>query len=310
MEACVGLGISADQLSYGHTIKKSDIEKAHAAGIDLFAFDSAAEMEKLGRAAPGSRVFCRLVTKGEGADWPLSKKFGCQVQIAEDLLARAKDCGLQPHGISFHVGSQQKDPEQWDAAIAEAAALFHTLDRKGVSLELINLGGGLPARYLNNVPTTARYGGRHHDGDAQAFRQSNAEDDTEPGQGLVGDAGVIQAEVVLIAERHNGKAARWVYLDIREVWRLAGDDRRGHQIPYHHAARRRRDGPSILAGAPVKNSTCSTSTRPIRCRRTCRWRPDRVSKCGRLHLVLRGGLLQRHSTAQATRDMKATASRA
>ena len=249
MEACVRLGISSDQMSYGHTIKKeSDIEKAHAAGIDLFAFDSAAEMEKLGRAAPGSRVFCRLVTKGEGADWPLSKKFGCQVEIAEDLLVRAKDCGLQPHGISFHVGSQQTDPEQWDAAIADAAALFHTLDRKGVSLELINLGGGLPARYLNDVPTTARYCDAIMTAMQKHFGNQMPKMILEPGRGLVGDAGVIQAEVVLIAERHNGKAARWVYLDIGKFGGLP--ETIGEAIKYRITTPR--DGgetvPSILAG--------------------------------------------------------------
>ena len=249
MEACVRLGIGADRMSYGHTIKKeTDIAKAHAAGIDLFAFDSAAELEKLARAAPGSRVYCRLVTKGEGSDWPLSKKFGCKTEIAEDLLLRSKGYGLRPHGISFHVGSQQTDPEQWDAAIAEAAALFRALDRKGVQLELVNLGGGLPARYLNALPTTTRYGEAIMASMHKHFGNQMPKMILEPGRGLVGDAGVIQTEVVLIADRHNGKTARWVYLDIGKFGGLP--ETIGEAIKYRITTPR--DGcetePSIIAG--------------------------------------------------------------
>ena len=113
LEGCARLGIPASRMSYGHTIKKeADIARARTAGIDLFAFDSKAELQKLARAAPGSRVFCRIVTQGHGAEWPLSKKFGCRIDIAEALLKDARDLGLDPYGVSFHVGSQQSDPEQ------------------------------------------------------------------------------------------------------------------------------------------------------------------------------------------------------
>ncbi len=249
MKACARLGISADRISYGHSIKKeSDIAKAHAAGIDLFAFDSAAELEKLARAAPESRICCRLVAKGEGSDWPLSKKFGCKPEIAEDLLVRSKNYGLRPHGISFHVGSQQKDPKQWDAAIAEAASLFHALERKGVQLELVNLGGGLPAHYLHHVPTTARYGEAIMESMRKHFGSEMPKIILEPGRGLVGDAGVIQTEVVLIADRHNGKAARWIYLDIGKFGGLP--ETIGEAIKYRITTPY--DGsetePSILAG--------------------------------------------------------------
>jgi ornithine decarboxylase len=249
MDACLRLGVSASSLSFGHTIKKErDIARAHAAGIDLFAFDSAGELEKLARAAPESRVFCRLTTKGEGADWPLSKKFGCEVDIAKNLLKRAQKFGLKPHGISFHVGSQQTDPKQWDVAIAEAAELFRVLEKEGVKLELINLGGGLPAHYVSEVPTIARYGEEINAAMQKHFGNQMPTMIIEPGRGLVGDAGVIQAEVVLIADRHNGSASRWVYLDIGKFGGLP--ETIGEAIKYRiHTPR---DGgetvPSILAG--------------------------------------------------------------
>src|SRR3712207_7136897 len=96
--------------SYGNTIKKrGDIAYAFERGVRLFAFDSEAELEKLAEVAPGSDVFCRILTSNEGAEWPLTGKFGCDVDMAADLLVMAAKLGLQPVGVSFHVGSQQRN---------------------------------------------------------------------------------------------------------------------------------------------------------------------------------------------------------
>ena len=87
IELCLANGVSADRLSFGNTIKKEkDISFAHRAGLRLFAFDSACELAKLARAAPGARVFCRILVSCEGADWPLSRKFGCAPEMAVELL--------------------------------------------------------------------------------------------------------------------------------------------------------------------------------------------------------------------------------
>ena len=134
-EIALALAAGADpsRLSYGNTIKKeADIAAAYAQGVGLFAFDSEAELAKIARAAPGSRVFCRILTSGEGADWPLSRKFGCAPAMARRLLTRAADMGVLPWGVSFHVGSQQKNPAAWEAALAEAATLFGDLDAHGL----------------------------------------------------------------------------------------------------------------------------------------------------------------------------------
>ncbi len=114
VEQCLDLGIDPGRISFGSTVKKTrDIAHAHEAGIRLFAFDSEAELYKLATEAPGARVFCRFLMEGDGADWPLSKKFGCDLDMAGDLLLRASDLGLEPYGVSFHVGSQQRDIDQW-----------------------------------------------------------------------------------------------------------------------------------------------------------------------------------------------------
>ena len=74
---CLERGVTAERISFGNTIKKErDIAYAYEQGVRLFAFDSAVELEKLARSAPGSRVFCRILVDSAGAEWPLSRKFG------------------------------------------------------------------------------------------------------------------------------------------------------------------------------------------------------------------------------------------
>src|SRR5258708_26869987 len=125
IELCLANGIGPQRMWFGNTIKKEkDIAFAFAAGLRLFAFDSESELDKLARAAPGARVFCRILVACDGADWPLSRKFGCAPEMAIDLLHKARDLGLDPYGVSFHVGSQQTDLGQWDCAVGTAARMF------------------------------------------------------------------------------------------------------------------------------------------------------------------------------------------
>ncbi len=215
IEDALALGISASKLSFGNTIKKEgDIARAYANGVRLFAFDSQAELDKLARVAPGARVFCRIYMTGEGADWPLSRKFGCSVEMARDLLVAARDMGLDPHGVSFHVGSQQRDLTQWDIAIGKAKMLFTALSEAGIHLKMINLGGGFPARDRTRVPGPDQYGHAIMAAMTKHFGNALPQMLIEPGRGIAGDAGVIQAEVVLISSKGEEDGRRWVYLDI------------------------------------------------------------------------------------------------
>src|SRR6202040_3914998 len=147
-------GATPDRISFGNTIKKErDIARAFALGIRLFAVDCAAEVEKIARAAPGAKVFCRILYDCVGAEWPLSRKFGCDPDMAVEVLDCAKQLGLVPHWISFHVGSQERNVKSWDRALASAAAVFRACAERGIGLAMVNLGGGFPTKYLKDVPT-------------------------------------------------------------------------------------------------------------------------------------------------------------
>jgi len=255
IDRCRTLGIEAARLSYGNTIKRErDIADAHAGGIDLYAFDTENELCKLARAAAGARVVCRLSVHNTGADWPLTRKFGCDHQTAAELLVQARALGLRPVGVSFHVGSQQTDPGQWATPIAHAAEVFRACARHGVALELLNLGGGLPAHYRGAVPDLAGYAEAIEAALARQFGASRPRTLIEPGRYMVGDAGLLRAEVVLVAERPHRGGHRWVYLDAGRYNGLAEtqDERIRYRLRTRHDGGA--SGPVILAG-PTCDST-------------------------------------------------------
>ncbi|KEC54756.1 type III PLP-dependent enzyme [Bartonella koehlerae] len=215
IEMALKAGATSDRISFGNTIKKErDIARAYALGISLYAVDCIEEVEKIARAAPGVRVFCRVLTDGRGAEWPLSRKFGCVPAMAVDVLRRAHQLGLQAYGVSFHVGSQQTDLDAWDRALSDAATVFRNLEHEGISLKLVNMGGGFPTRYLEDVPTTQAYGTVVFDSLKKYFGNRIPETIIEPGRGMVGNAGVIRTEVVLISKKADNDNVRWVYLDV------------------------------------------------------------------------------------------------
>ncbi|MFE0019026.1 ornithine/lysine decarboxylase [Mesorhizobium sp. NPDC059054] len=222
VEMALDAGATADRISFGNTIKKErDIARAYALGIRLYAVDSVEEVEKVSRAAPGARVFCRVLTDGEGAEWPLSRKFGCVPAMAVDVLRHARKLGLDAYGVSFHVGSQQTDLTAWDRALADAKRVFATLAEEGIVLKMVNMGGGFPTRYLKDVPAAQAYGQAIFGSLRKHFGNDIPETIIEPGRGMVGNAGVIKSEVVLISKKADNDNVRWVYLDIGKFGGLA-----------------------------------------------------------------------------------------
>jgi ornithine decarboxylase len=248
-EAVLAAGATPERISYGNTIKKeSEIAAAARLGVTLFAVDCEAEVEKVARAAPGARVICRIHCDGTGAEWPLSRKFGCEPESAPDILELAHRRGLVPHGISFHVGSQQHDVAAWDRALAATAAIFRACAERGINLAMVNLGGGFPARYLRKTPKLESYGKAIFRSLRKHFGNAIPETVVEPGRGLVGNAGIIEAEVVLIAKRSAAAAVRWVYLDIGKFHGLAETIDESIRYPIRTPRDRDQTAPCVIAG--------------------------------------------------------------
>jgi ornithine decarboxylase len=205
------LGVEPERIITSNPMKTFRfLEEAVDYGIRYFAYDSEAEVEKLMKYAPGSNVYVRLTVPNEGSEWPLSKKFGVELEDAVRLLVLAKKKGLNPVGITFHVGSQCNNVYNWNSAIEKARELWDLAEASGVKLTVLNIGGGYPIRYTKKVVDIETIESKIDKVLRQKF-PANVEIFIEPGRAVVGDAGVFVATVI-------GKAARgdenWLYIDV------------------------------------------------------------------------------------------------
>ena len=249
IQFCLDAGAAPARISFGNTIKKvSAIQRAHAAGVDMYAFDSHEELLKLAEHAPGAKVYCRLLVENDGAEWPLSRKFGTTVETARDLMIEARDLGMDPYGLSFHVGSQQTTTGSYETAIGRVGMLFTDLKAAGVELRMVNLGGGYPVRYRDEIPGIDRFADAIMRAMTEHFGNALPEILVEPGRFLVGDAGVISAEVVLVCRKGKEDPVRWVYLDIGRFGGLAETEGESIKYRFETAHDGGETGPVAIAG--------------------------------------------------------------
>ncbi len=186
------------------------LEQAVQYGIRYFAYDSTVEVDKLARHASGADVYVRLTVPNEGSEWPLSKKFGVELDEAADLLVYAKDKGLNPVGITFHVGSQCNNIYNWNSAIDKARELWELAESRGVSMRMLNIGGGYPIRYTKSVVDIETIEKKIEKVIRRKFPQ-NVEIFIEPGRAVVGDAGVFVATVIGKTKRGD---ENWLHIDV------------------------------------------------------------------------------------------------
>ncbi len=215
LDQLISLGISPDRISYGNTIKKQeDIRYFYNKGVRIYATDSENDLKNIARFAPGVKTFFRILTEGTGADWPLSRKFGSHPDTIYHLILQAEELGLNPWGISFHVGSQQRDIGQWDDAVARCKYLFDAVAEEGIELKMINIGGGFPANYVDPTFSVNEYAEEILRFIREDFGDNLPEIILEPGRSLVADAGIIVSEVVNISRKSKNNLYQWVYLDV------------------------------------------------------------------------------------------------
>lgn len=215
LDLLLSLGVSPDKISYGNTIKKqADVAYFYSKGVSLYVTDSIEDLICLSKHAPESRVFFRMLTDCTGSDWPLSRKFGAHPDMTYSLITKATKLGLKPFGISFHVGSQQRDIGQWDEAIARCRYLFDSANEAGIQLEMINIGGGFPANYVDETKPITDYVAEIQRFLLEDFSDTSPAIYLEPGRSIVADAGIIISEVVRVSKKSKNTNNRWLYLDI------------------------------------------------------------------------------------------------
>jgi ornithine decarboxylase len=215
LEKVLRLGVDGSRIISSNPVKPLDfIDYAYKSGIKAFSIDSYKEIDKLKKIAPRSRVYVRLIVPNEGSDWPLTNKFGVDVDTALDILEYAKYQGLVPYGITFHVGSQCNNLRNWFIGIKKAWELWEKAIYKDIKLTMLNLGGGIPVNYQYESLSIRDIGTYIEALLQKYFLIKPMEIQIEPGRGLVGDAGVLVSSVIGKTTKYiNGEESYWIYLD-------------------------------------------------------------------------------------------------
>jgi ornithine decarboxylase len=205
------LGVAADRIVYSNPVKiPTHIAETYKAGVDCFAVDSLIEIEKLKTHAPGSTVNLRLKTPDYGSKFPLSSKFGIDAAHAADYATVAQDAGLQVKGLTFHVGSQSENSHSWEAAIKMCGELIRDLAAKGIQIEFLDLGGGLPASY-EDVALTVVEAAKAINKALEAHIPGHVRIIIEPGRYISANTSVLVTSVI---GREHRTGTDWLYIDM------------------------------------------------------------------------------------------------
>ena len=206
------LGIDPAGVLYSNPVKPpAHIAAAHKAGLWRFSFDSPNELAKIAEHAPGAAVYVRLRVDDKASVFPLSRKFGADVQDAFDLMLLAQRLGLRPYGITFHVGSQCGNPAAWRQAVGDAGRLMERLQTAGIELDMLDMGGGFPARYVHDVPAIEAIGAMVMPALAQLLPYRPELLAAEPGRHLVAESAVMAVSVI---GRERRGDENWLFVEV------------------------------------------------------------------------------------------------
>ncbi len=197
-----------DKIIYANPTKPKETLQALDQYKPLVTYDNPAELKKIKQFAPHAGVVLRLGVANTGSQCELSNKFGCQPGEAVDLILEAFQLGLVVEGLSFHVGSQCTNFQNFVQALNTAAAVMKESRERGHEIKILDIGGGFPAPYNKHVKPFR-----------ELARVINAEMDrlfapdiqilAEPGRFLVATAATAVARVIGKATR-EGKPCYYI----------------------------------------------------------------------------------------------------
>jgi ornithine decarboxylase len=205
------IGVDPERIITSNPVKSFKfLRMAKSYGINCLAYDSKDEVDKIAKIMPRCKVYVRLSVPNEGSEWPLSKKFGVEMDDASTLLRYARDKGLYPAGITFHVGSQCTNIYNWNTALEKTKALWDMAEKDKIKLDFINIGGGYPINYTRNVVQVEAIEKNINNLIYEKFPR-DIKIFIEPGRAVVGDAGVFVATVIGKAQRADDN---WLHIDV------------------------------------------------------------------------------------------------
>jgi ornithine decarboxylase len=250
------VGVPAEEVLFSNTVKpEQHVRDAALRGVWRFALDSEEELRKIAVAAPGSAVYVRMNVEDSHSLFPLSRKFGTSADEALRILGLAPEFGLRPYGLTFHVGSQCTDPSMYSRAVERCGLVMRRLEQDGTRIEMLNIGGGMPATYSDVVPDIVAVGDAVRVALARLpYRPTLLA--AEPGRYLVAESSVMAATVIGVARRGG---ERWAYIDIGGYNGLMEALQTGGRWLFPIRTSRLDDGQVATAPFNVTGPTCDSS---------------------------------------------------
>jgi ornithine decarboxylase len=209
LDLLLSLNVPAADIYYSNPMKsRAYLEYAAAKGVEWYVLDSVEELRKIVSVKSDAKLYLRIDTPNIGSDWPLAGKFGTHVAEIKEIIDEAANLQADLAGVTFHVGSQCRNPQNWRVGIERAIKVFADMRQAGLSPRLLNIGGGYPVRHVKPIPSIEVIGEVVNE--AIENLPENIRIMAEPGRYLVSDAAYFVCRVVGTATR-NGK--RWMYWD-------------------------------------------------------------------------------------------------
>jgi ornithine decarboxylase len=209
LELLVSLFVHPKDICYANPVKsRTAIAAAATLGVNHLVIDSVDELRRVHEIHAGAKMCLRIATPNIGSDWPLSGKFGAGASEAREIVAAAAKLGVDLAGVTFHVGSQCRNPENWRIGIEKARMLFDAMRKAGLKPRLLDIGGGFPVRHVRPIPAIEVIGAVVNEA-LKAF-PPEVQVIAEPGRYLVSDAGYFVCRVLGTTMR-GGK--RWMHWD-------------------------------------------------------------------------------------------------
>jgi len=238
LDLLLTLGVAPAEIYYSNPMKsRAYLEYAAAKGVEWYVLDSVEELRKIVSVKSDAKMYLRIDTPNIGSDWPLAGKFGTHAAETKEIILEAVKLKADLAGVTFHVGSQCRNPQNWQEGIKRSKRVFADMRHAGLIPRLLNIGGGYPVRHVKPIPSIEVIGEGINA--AIADLQADIHVMAEPGRYLVSDAAYFVCRVVGTATR-NGK--RWMYWDagmfggvieVTEGLRYEIiTDRTGHRIPW------------------------------------------------------------------------------
>jgi ornithine decarboxylase len=209
LDLLLSLGVPAAEVFYSNPVKSRDsIAYAAAKGVEWFVLDSVDELRRVHGVKSDAKLYLRVATPNIGSDWPLSGKFGAGATDTREIIATAAKLGADLAGVTFHVGSQCRNPANWRVGMEKARTVFDAMAKAGLKPRLLDIGGGFPVRHVRPIPSIEVIGDVVNEA-LKAF-PPEVRVIAEPGRYLVSDAGYFVCRVLGTAARGS---KRWLHLD-------------------------------------------------------------------------------------------------